>query len=183
MPLNWAGDFPGSCDRRKEAAGAAVGIVRSIVTVGARRTCAGTSCGAGVCATAGRGLARNTPSSTLNRLYPTRFLSLLILALHHGSEGTHFACLQKLSLSPDDQGPDFAVKELDCCERNEFTGVKVSLSVLISTRATCSFPASGGKRGRRQRRTVEEKSKPPHTNPAHGHSAIRIPMHPRPLFE
>ena len=101
----------GVLGQQERAAGKGGDTVRCIVIICAPCSCAKTICGTGVCPATGTWLPRNIPSSTINRLYVTRFLCHLILALLHteGKERTPRASGSP-SLSPENERPDFALR-------------------------------------------------------------------------
>src|SRR6266480_1080293 len=107
--------FPGSWDSRKEEVIKGIDTVRGIVIICAPCSYAKTICGTGVRPATGTWLPRNIPSTKMNRLYITRFLFHLILALHtEGKDGRcgppgSLYCRLKLS------GGSLAGEELDCC--------------------------------------------------------------------
>lgn len=77
--------------------------------------------------------------------------------------------LQKLSLSPENQGPDFAVRETRWLRMNQvYEGWGSHVCANTHTSRPAPFPAGARKRGRSRCKSVEEKSKPPHARPHMG---------------
>ena len=110
---------------------------------GATYACARTICTAGVCtagfwAAAGAWLPRNIPSSTMNRLYITRFLFSNSWSSSLKRRNSPPSASKSLLVLPERlrmRGRTSLRVERDCWERSEFTRVAVRLSLLLCTQS------------------------------------------------